>query len=334
MADDDTAAREPELVWMDGTLVPYADANVHVLSNGLLYGAGVFEGIRAHATARGPAVFRLDDHIRRLNDSLRIYLSALPYEPDVVAQGVLDTVQANGYDECYIRPLVWMGPGLDPVAARLHMAIACWPWASYHAGADDNGAIRVKVSSFSRVDANAIPTAAKATGQYLNTFLAKLDAQLAGYDEALLLNRGGMVADGTAENVFCLRDGVITTPPTSDGALGGITRDTACDLVRALGYELREASLRRSDLYVADEVFLTGTAAGIVPVRDVDGRPPANGAPGPVTAALRARYDDIVRGRAPEWSHWLHYVTPRVNGSIVEGPTASAPFLEAVDEPA
>ncbi|HZQ26111.1 MAG TPA: branched-chain amino acid transaminase [Acidimicrobiales bacterium] len=332
---DQAGEQHPDVVWMDGELVPFAEANVHVLSNGLLYGAGVFEGVRCHATDRGPAVFRLDDHLRRLNDSMRIYLAALPHPVEVLAHGVIDTVRANGYSDCYVRPIVWMGPGLDPLAATLHTAIACWPWENYHAGADTAGAIRVKVSSFSRVDANAMPTAAKATGQYLNTFLAKVDALLAGYDEAVLLNSGGMVADGTAENVFAVRDGVITTPPTVDGALGGITRDTVIVLARALGYEVREASLRRSDLYVADEVFLTGTAAGVAPVRDVDGRPPAAGAPGPATQALRRLYADVVGGRVSDWAHWLHYVDggPVGRGDcqhVVDGALIAAPLLGAV----
>ena len=300
-----------ERIWMDGQMVPWDEARVHVLTHALHYGTGVFEGIRCYATDRGPAVFRLTDHMRRLINSTRIHLIQAPYSADELVEAAKDLVRENAVDACYIRPLIWLGYGeigLNPLNCEVRAMIACWPWGAYLGDEGFTKGVRVKVSSFRRLDANIIPPAAKATGQYLNSILAKVEAVKAGYDEAILLNQAGLVTDGSGENVFVVKDGVITTTPVSAGPLPGITRGSVMQIARDLGYDVREDNLVRTDLYLADEVFFTGTAAEVVPIREIDDRMIGTELPGPVTRALQARFFDAVHGKAPEYEHWLEYV--------------------------
>jgi branched-chain amino acid aminotransferase len=295
-------------IWMDGELVPWDDAQIHVLSYGLLYGLGVFEGIRCYETERGPAVFRLRDHLLRLQRSAKVYLLTVPYPVDVLVEAVSDLIRANGVDDCYIRPVVCLGAGPTPLAAPTHTSISSWPWEP-HLGADSvEQGVKVRVSSFRRIGANAIPPAAKATGQYLNSALANIEALLGGQQEAILLNDGGYVTDGTAENVFVVRDDVVVTPPTSVGALDGITRASVCTLAEHLGYRVRHENLVRTDLYLADEVFLTGTAADVVPVVEVDHRQVGDGSPGRVTQRLQSAFTDAATNPDGPFSDWLHLV--------------------------
>lgn len=301
---------ESKFVWIDGEVVPWHMATTHVLSHGLQYGAGIFEGIRCYPTEHGPMAFRLTDHMRRLQRSGRVYMTGSPYSIETLVDAAKLVVRENGFDECYVRPFFWLGFGRDPLSAPIHTAIACWPWDSYLGKDSDTTGVRVKISSYRRIDANAIPPAAKATGQYLNSFLAKIEALTSGYDEAVLLNSSGFVSDGSGENVFVVRDGVLTTPPTSAGALDGITRASITDIARNEGYQVVEANMQRTDLYLADEVFLTGTAAEIIPVVSVDDRPVDTGLPGPIATRLREVFAEVVRGRRVEYMHWLERVNP------------------------
>jgi branched-chain amino acid aminotransferase len=300
-----------ELIWMDGRMVPWEEAKVHVLTHALHYGTGVFEGIRCYATDRGPAVFRLTDHIRRLSNSAKIHMMTMPYAVEDLVEAAKEVVRENAVDACYIRPIVWLGfgeIGLNPLNCEVHAAIACWPWGAYLGEEGFTKGVRVKVSSFRRLDANVIPPAAKASGQYLNSILAKVEAIKAGYDEAILLNSGGLVTDGSGENVFVVKDGVVRTPPISAGPLPGITRASIIQMATDLGHPVLEDNLVRTDVYLADEVFFTGTAAEIVPIREVDDRVISNGLPGRITKELQGRFFEAVHGRAAEYDHWLEYV--------------------------
>ncbi len=300
-------------IWMDGTLVDWDDATVHVLTPTLHYGYGVFEGIRAYPTDEGPAVFRLEAHLERLLRSARLYppLDETPWAVADLASAVEELIRVNGHtDGCYIRPTIYLGYGeigLNPLPSEPRTAIATWQWGSY-LGEDAlvNG-VKVMVSSFRRIGKNTIPPAGKANGQYLNSSLAKVEALRAGYDEAIMLSEDGYVAEGTGENLFVVRDGRIYTPPLHDGPLGGITRVSVMQIARDLGYEVIEASLVRSDLYLADEMFLTGTAAELTPVREVSGY--EIGTRGPITEAVQTTFLDAVRGRVDAYRDWLHVVS-------------------------
>ena len=264
---------ETEKIWMNGELVPWADAKVHVLSHAMHYGSGVFEGIRAYATDRGPAVFRLMDHLRRLERSGEVYFMQLPYSIEELRQATHDVIAANGLDTCYVRPLAFRGYGelgINPLNCPVDVIIAVWPWGAYLGEEALEHGVRVMTSSWRRIGPNTLPAAAKASGQYLNSQLAKMEAMHSGYDEAILLNEQGYLADGSGENVFVVRDGVLTTPPTTASCLPGITRDTVIRIARGMGYEVREVDVVRTDLYHADEVFFTGTAAEITPIRSID----------------------------------------------------------------
>jgi branched-chain amino acid aminotransferase len=299
-------------IWMDGDLVDWDDARVHVLTPTLHYGYGVFEGIRAYPTDQGPAVFELRPHVERLHRSAKIYppLDTVPYSVDDLCDAIVDLISVNGHDGgCYIRPTIILGYGeigLNPLPSRPQTIIATWEWGAY-LGEDAliNG-VRVMISSYRRIGKNTIPPQGKANGQYLNSSLAKVDALRAGYDEAIMLSEDGFVAEGTGENIFVIRDGVIHTPPLSDGPLGGITRRSVIQIARDLGYEVAETSLVRTDLYLADEIFLTGTAAEITPVREVDSR--EIGPRGPVTEQVQSTFMDAVRGRLDAYKDWLTYV--------------------------
>lgn len=295
-----------KFIWMDGTMLPWSDANVHVMSHGLHYGLGVFEGIRCHESPRGPAIFRLKDHIRRLQRSAKIYLIPMRYSAEELAGACREVVRANGLSDCYLRVIVHPGYGpRTPLEAPTHTAIACGPEDPTHGPEAAETGVRAKVASFQRIGPNVIPPAVKATGGYLNSYLAKVEAVTSGYAECISLNDAGYVTEGSAQNVFVVRDSVLATPPPSSGALAGITRDTIMVLARRLGYEVLETNLVRSDLYLADEVVFTGTRAGIVPVNDVDMRVVGDGSPGPVARALQAEYANAVNGGIDEFAHWL-----------------------------
>jgi branched-chain amino acid aminotransferase len=298
-----------EKIWMDGTFVPWDEARVHILTPTLHYGWGVFEGIRAYETRRGPAVFRLTDHIRRLFRSARIYLLDIPYSVEQIVEATKETIRVNGVSSCYIRPLVYLGleeMGLNPLPNPTRVAIAVWPWGTYLGDEGVEHGVRAKISSYRRNDWNTIPPAGKATGQYINSSLAKVEALKAGYDEAILLNSQGHVADGSGENVFIVRDETLYTPPLASGPLGGITRDSVIRIAADLGWRTEEVDLNRTDLYLADEAFFTGTAAEIVPIRSVDDR--ELGGPGPVTKKIQEVFFATVRGEVDRYADWLEYV--------------------------
>ncbi|MGH2794390.1 MAG: branched-chain amino acid transaminase, partial [Actinomycetota bacterium] len=251
---------QTEKIWMDGELVPWNEANVHILTPTLHYGWGVFEGIRAYATKRGPAVFRLTDHTRRLFRSAKIYLMDVPYSVEQIVDATKETVRVNKVDSCYIRPLVYLGygeMGLNPLPSPTRVSIAVWPWGTYLGEEGVEHGVRVKISSFRRNDYNTIPPAGKAAGQYINSSLAKVEAIKSGYDEAILLNTQGHIADGSGENVFIVRDETLLTPPLASGPLGGITRDSVIKIAADLGWKTEEVDLNRTDLYLADEAFFT-----------------------------------------------------------------------------
>jgi branched-chain amino acid aminotransferase len=300
--------QETSKIWMNGELVDWADATIHVGTHGLHYGSGVFEGVRAYETERGPAVFRLTEHMQRLHDSAKLLYLELPYSVDELRAATWDVVGANGLPSCYLRPIAFSGYGQLGVAARdnpVDVAIMAWPWGSYLGEEGMRDGIRVKVSSWQRVGPNVIPHAAKATGVYINSMLAVGEANRAGYDEAILLTAEGTIADGSGESIFIVRDGVIYTPDLSASILVGITRDTVIQMAQDLGHTVVEKPLIRTDLYLADEVFMVGTAAEVTPIREVDDH--VIGRPGPITVEIQQAYLDTVHGRSDRWSHWLEY---------------------------
>jgi branched-chain amino acid aminotransferase len=300
-----------EKVWMDGQLVDWDDAKVHVLTHSLHYGLGVFEGIRAYATSQGPAVFRLTDHIRRLFNSAKIFMLEIPYTPEALIEAVKETVRANSLEACYIRPLVYLGygeMGLNPLPASVLVSIAVWPWGAYLGDEGIANGVRMKISSWRRHDPNTMPPAAKGTGMYINSCLAKVEALKAGYDEAILLSPQGYVSECTGENLFVVRDGRILLPPTSAGALEGITQASVATIARDLGYEVETANILRSDLYIADEAFLTGTAAEVVPIQSVDDRLIGTGEPGPITRKIQEVFFATVKGEVDRYKDWLEHV--------------------------
>jgi branched-chain amino acid aminotransferase len=300
-----------EKIWMDGEYVDWDEARVHVLTPSLHYGWGVFEGIRAYERADGgSAVFRLTDHMERLFRSAKIYHMEPPVSLEGAVKVTKDLVAMNGVPTCYIRPIVYLGfgeMGLNPLNSPVRMAIACWPWGAYLGEEAFETGVRVKVSSWRRLDPNIIPPAAKATGQYLNSSLAKAEAVKAGYDEGILLNPNGYVTDGSGENVFVVRDGVLCTPPLAAGCLAGITRASILQIAADEGIRVREADMVRTDLYLADEAFFTGTAAEVVPIREVDDR--VLGDPGPITRRLQEVFTAATRGRDERYRDWLEPVT-------------------------
>jgi branched-chain amino acid aminotransferase len=297
-----------EKIWMDGELVDWAEARFHVLSHALHYGSGVFEGIRCYDTVRGPAVWHLDEHLRRLFRSAKLYHLEIPYSLEALAEAVKDTIRANGLRSCYIRPLAFRGygeMGVNPLQAPVNVVIAVWPWGTYLGEEALERGVRVKISSWKRNDQNSLPASAKATGQYINSVLAKVESLKAGYDEAIMLNQQGYVTDGSGENVFIVRGGVLVTPPISAGCLDGITRASVMRMARDLGYEVREENLVRTDLYNADEAFFTGTAAEVTPIREVDDRVIGEGHRGPVTKEIQSTFFAATKGELERYADWL-----------------------------
>jgi branched-chain amino acid aminotransferase len=301
---------QTDKIWMNGELVDWADATVHVGAHGLHYGTGVFEGIRCYETEKGPAVFRLTDHLERMHNSAKLLYMEIPYSVDELRAASMELIGANGLPECYLRPIAFFGYGELGVATGANpvdTVIMSWPWGAYLGDEGVKNGIRVKISSWKRVGPNTIPHASKATGIYLNSMLAVTEANRAGYQEAILLTDDGFIADGSGENVFIVKDGKVATPPLSTSILPGITRDSIIQIAQDLGYTVEEKNLIRSDLSSADEVFMTGTAAEVTPVREVDDR--EIGPPGPVTLELQAAYLDTCRGRSERWAQWLEYVS-------------------------
>jgi branched-chain amino acid aminotransferase len=302
-----------EKIWMDGELVDWADATVHILTHTMHYGSGVFEGIRAYPTKDGVAVFRLRDHIDRLFASAKVMLIEVPFSAEQVVEACREVVRVNRLtDGCYIRPLIFLGygeMGLNPIPCPVNVSVAAWPWGTYLGDEGVANGVTVKISSWRRHDPNAVPTAAKSTGMYVNSSLAKVEALKAGYDEAVLLAPDGRVSECTGENIFIVRDGRIVTPPTSDaGALAGITQRSVETIAADLGYEVSYEPLIRTDLYLADEAFLTGTAAEVVPIRAVDDRPVGEGKPGPITRELQQTFFAAIRGEVDRYKDWLDHV--------------------------
>ncbi len=304
-------------IWMSGELVDWADAKVHIGVHGLHYGTGVFEGIRCYETADGPAVFRLTDHLSRLYNSARLIEMKIPWSVEELQAACNELIGANGLPECYLRPVAFYGYGelgVRPRNCPVEVSIISWPWGTYLGeGALENG-IRAKISSWERIGPNVIPHVSKATGIYLNSLLAVQEVAAAGYDEAILLTRDGYVADGSGENIFVVKNGQIATPDLSSSILPGITRDSIIQIAQDLGYPVAEKNLIRSDLYLADEVFMCGTAAEVTPLRSVDDYD--LGDPGPVTRAIQSAYLDTVRGKREQWAHWLDRVP---NFSVAAG---------------
>jgi len=300
---------EMEKIWMNGALVPWGEAKVHVLSHALHYGSGVFEGIRCYKTVKGSAVFRLREHLRRLERSAKLYYMPVPYSLEELVRATHEVIRANGLEACYIRPLVFRGygeMGIFPMNAPVDAIIAVWPWGAYIGEEGVRRGIRAKVSSIQALDHTSLARAAKASGHYLNSILAKVEVTSCGYDEAIMLNEHGHVAEGSGENIFAVRDGVLLTPPTSDGILEGITRDSVMRIAGSMGVEVRERTLTRSDVVLADELFFTGTAAEVVPIREVDDH--FIGEPGPLTRRIQEKFHAIVEGRDEEFAHFMEPV--------------------------
>jgi branched-chain amino acid aminotransferase len=296
-------------IWFNGELIPWDEAKIHILTHSLHYGMGVFEGIRAYETADGPAVFRLTDHMKRFEASSRILMMPLPYSVDEMVQAVKDTVRSTGLASCYVRPIAYYGygeMGLNTLPCSTDVAVACWPWGAYLGDDALTKGVRMKISTWTRHDHNSMPPAAKTTGNYVNSSLAKVEALKAGYDEAIMLNGAGMVSECTGENIFAARHGKLLSPPLSAGALEGITQSTVMAIAHDLGFDIGLGDLSRSDLYIAEEMFVCGTAAEVSSVRSVDDREIP--CPGPMTLAIGEEYHRVVRGEVDRYKDWVEHV--------------------------
>jgi branched-chain amino acid aminotransferase len=310
---------QADFIWMNGELVRWEDAKVHVLTHALHYGSGVFEGIRAYETERGTAVFRHQDHLQRLKRSAELYYMDLPFTLEKLREATHELIRVNKLHSCYIRPVAFRGygeMGLFPLNAPVEVFIAVWPWGAYLGEEGQKNGIRCKVSSWRRMSAASFIPEAKACGQYLNSILAKVETAKAGYDEAILLDVHGNVSEGSGENVFVVRDGHISTPHSAASILDGITARSVVQIAADLGFAVEQRHIPRGELYLADEVFLTGTAAEIVPVREIDDH--VLGPPGELTKAIQARFFDAIKGKREEYLEWLDFVE-------LEQPGAAAP---------
>jgi len=299
---------QADLIWMNGEFVAWEDAKVHVLTHGLHYGTGAFEGVRCYDTEIGPAIFRHQDHIDRLFKSSELYYMPVPYDREQIRSATLELVARNGFRACYIRPLVYRGygtMGLFPLEAPVDVTVAAWEWGAYLGDEGKANGIRAKVSSWRRISPDSLIPHAKATGQYLNSVLAKIESHKAGYEEAILLDDNGHVCEGSGENIFIVNDGVIVTPPQTASILDGISRKSVIQIARDLGFEVVERDIGRAELYLADEIFLTGTAAELVPVRELDDHAIADGKPGAITLTVQTAYDDALHGRTERYREWL-----------------------------
>jgi branched-chain amino acid aminotransferase len=319
---------QAEFIWHNGELVPWEEAKVHVLTHGLHYGTGVFEGVRAYETSQGTAIFRHRDHLDRLFRSAELYYMPIPYTLEELRSATHELIRANELRECYIRPIVFRGYGqigLYPLDAPVEVSIAVWHWGAYLGEEGKRSGVRAKVASWRRIPDDALIPQAKACGQYLNSVLAKIEASKAGYQEAILLDSRGFVCEGSGENIYAVRDGVIATPPQIAGILDGISRKSVIRIARDLGYEVVERDLARAELYLADEVFLTGTAAELVPVREIDDHAIGTGQPGPITRELQRVFEDALHGRDPRYRAWLDVVEfPAAGTAEAAGPARAA----------
>lgn len=298
-----------EYIWHSGKFVPWDEAQVHVLSHGLHYGTGIFEGIRCYDGEKGPAIFRHDEHLRRFEDSARMYFLDVPFSREEIGEATRELIRRNGLRDCYIRPLAFRGygeMGLYATSAPVEVIVAVWPWGAYLGEDGKKHGIRAKVSSWRRIPSSSLIPHAKASGQYLNSILAKTESAKAGYEEAILLDERGFVCEGSGENIFMVKDGKVSTPPQVASILDGITRRSVIQILEDRGYPVAERDIARSELYLADEVFMCGTAAEVVPVREIDDHP--LGEPGEVTRLVQRGYEDAIYGRSPEYSEWLDLV--------------------------
>lgn len=314
-------------IWMNGTFVDWADAKIHVGSHVVHYGSGVFEGARCYDTPKGAACFRLSPHIRRLYDSAKIYRMECPYGQDDLESAVLETIRINGYNACYIRPLMYRGYatlGVNPFSCPVDVAILVWEWGAYLGEDSIENGVDVQVSSWGRGAPNRVPSISKATANYANSQLIKMESVIHDYAEGIALDPLGFISEGSGQNIFLVRDGVITTPPIAAATLPGITRDVVLTIANDLGLTVREELQPREALYIADEVFFTGTAAEITPIRSVDRIDVGNGRRGPITAAIQQRFYDIINGRAPDTHGWLTYVYPESERSAAAEAAAGA----------
>lgn len=310
-------------VWMNGVLVDWKDANIHIATHVVHYGSGVFEGARCYDTRQGPACFRLDDHVRRLIESARVYRMEPPYDAAAIRQAVLETIRANPYRACYIRPIVYRGYealGVNPFPCPVDVAIIVWEWTTMFTAESLEHGVDVKVSTWTRIAPNTLPALAKSVANYANSQLIKMEALVEGYSEAIALDHNGALSEGSGQNLFLVRDGVLYTPPVSSSVLGGITRDSVIRIARDLGFDVREQVLPREMLYLAEEAFFAGTAVEVTPIRSVDKIKVGRGTRGPVTTAIQARFFDIVRGEAPDSYRWLTPVaTPAAPAAATSG---------------
>ena len=300
-----------EKIWKNGKLIDWKDATVHVMSHGLHYGTGAFEGIRCYSTSNGPAIFRLREHMERFHNSGKAINLRIPYTVDQLCAATKETVKANKLDSCYIRPISFFGVqgvGVNPIGYPIETFIISFPLGAYLGDEGLKNGIRVHTSSWHRVSSGMVPATAKVCGDYLNGALAVMEAKLNGFDETIMLNELHMVAEGSGENIFLVRRGKILTPPLNAGILPGITRDSIMVLAKEMGYELTEQNFSRAELYAADELFFTGTAAEVTPIREVDRRLVGDGSPGPMTKVLQSRFLDIVRGKDGRYAAWLDLV--------------------------
>ncbi len=300
-----------DLIWMNGDFVAWEDAKVHVLTHGLHYGTGVFDSMRCYDSELGPAIFRNAEHIDRLLRSAELYYMPVPYSAEQLRAATLELVARNGLRSCYIRPIINRGygqMGLNPLEAPVDVAIACWEWGAYLGEKGKREGVRAKVASWRRISPDSLIPHAKASGQYLNSVLAKVESVKAGYDEAILLDHAGHVCEGTGENIYIVRDGEITTPGQHNSILDGIVRRSIIQIATDLGYRVLERNVARAEMYLADEVFLTGTAAELVPVREVDDHTIGTGSPGEITRVLQSAFDDAVHGRSERYREWLDVV--------------------------
>ena len=300
-----------EKIWKNGKLIDWKDATVHVLTHGLHYGTGAFEGIRCYSTVNGPAVFRLKEHMERLLNSAKAINMKLPYSVDDLCKAAKDTVRANKLEACYIRPIAFFGVsgiGVNPIGYPVEVFIAAFSMGAYLGDEGLRNGIRVHTSSWHRITNGSVPATAKVCGDYLNGALAVMEAKLNGFDETIMLNELHMVAEGSGENIFMVREGKILTPPFNAGILPGITRDSVIKIAKDMGYEVVEQNFARSELYFADELFFTGTAAEVTPIREVDRRAVGDGEPGPITRALQTKFLDVVNGKEKKYAKWLNPV--------------------------
>jgi branched-chain amino acid aminotransferase len=302
---------QADYIWMNGDFVPWDEAQVHVLTHALHYGTGVFEGIRAYETERGPAIFRHHEHLERLRRSAALYYMELPYQLEKLREATHELIVRNGLRSCYIRPLVYRGHGpmgLDPLSNPVEVSIAVWEWGAYLGDEAKTRGVRAKVSSWRRISPDSLIPHAKASGQYLNSVLAKIEVTHSGYEEAILLDDHGHVCEGTGENIFVVMDGRIVTPPQTASILDGISRKSVIEIARDLGLEVTERDVARAELTLADEVFMTGTAAELTPVREIDDHPIGGGEVGPITREVQRVFDDALCGRAERYREWLDVV--------------------------